>query len=35
MNVLHILASEEIGGIEELCKNYARVTSHNSTFLIV
>lgn len=35
MNVLHILAGGGIGGIEELCRNYARITSLNSTFLIV
>ena len=35
MNVLHLLASGGVGGIEVLCKEYAQYSQHNNVFVFL
>ena len=35
MKIMHLLAAGGTGGIETLCKNYAKYSAHDNTFVIV
>lgn len=35
MNVLHLLASGGVGGIEVLCREYAKYSEHNNVFVFL